>query len=111
MLNPYVKAVLAAIIAFLGGIAAGWDDSVLTTTEIVTAVGVGIAAMGAVWAAHKTIKWLVGGVLAGLSALAVAFQDDKLSLQEGITIVLAVLVSLYSIYATTATEASNAPPV
>lgn len=109
MLNPYTKAVIAALIAFLGALAAAFDDSVLTTTEILVAVGVGIAALGAVWAAHKTIKWIVSGVLAGIGSLGLALQDDKFSTQEIITVVLAVLVALYAVYQTANTPASSNP--
>jgi hypothetical protein len=109
MLNPYTKAILAAVIAFLGALAASFDDSVLTTTEYLTATGVGIAALGAVWAAHKTIKWLVSGLLAGLGSVGLALQDDKLSAQEAITIGLAVATALYAVYQTSNTSASNTP--
>jgi len=109
MFNPYVKAVLAAAIAFLAGLTAGWDDSVLTTTEIITAAGAGIAALAVVWAAHKTIKWLVSGLLTGMTALGVALQDNKFSLQEGITVGAAVLIALYAVYASANTPADSAP--
>jgi hypothetical protein len=109
LLNPYTKAILAALLAFLAAIATGWDDSVLTTTEIVTAVGVGIAALGAVWAANKNIKWIVSGVLAAIAALGVALQDDSISAQEWITIAVATLTALSAVYATPNTPASNKP--
>jgi hypothetical protein len=107
--NPYTKAILGALIVFLGSLAAAFDDSVLTTTEILTAVGVGIAALGAIWAAHKMIKWLVGGLLAGLGSVALALQDDKFSTQEVITCASAVAVALAAIYATANTQASSNP--
>ena len=109
MFNPYTKAILAALLAFLAAIATGWDDSVLTTTEIVTAIGVGIAALGAVWAASPNIKWIVSGVLAGIASLAVALQDDAVSLQEWVTIIVATLTALGAVYQTSNTEASNSP--
>jgi peptidoglycan/LPS O-acetylase OafA/YrhL len=109
MFNPYTKAILGAVLAFLAAISTAWDDSVLTTTEIVTAIGVGIAALGAIWAVRPELKWIVSGVLAGIAALAVALQDDSISAQEWITIVVATLTALGAIYATSNTEASNEP--
>lgn len=111
MFNPYTKAVLGAMLVFLSSMASAWDDSVLTTTEIITAVGAGLAALGVVWAAHKTVKWLWGGALAGVSALAIALQDDKISAQEWVTIAVGVLGTLTLIYATPNTIASNMPEV
>lgn len=115
MFNPYVKAIIGAIVVFLGSLATAIDDhNHITHSELIIAIGLAIAALGAIWAAHKTIKWLVGGGLAGLSALAVALQDDKLSLQEGITIASAVAVALGAIYVSTNTASSTpigpAPP-
>lgn len=109
MYNPYTKAILSGVLAFLAAIATSWDDSLLTTTEIVTSIGIGIAAIMAVWAAPKNIKWIVSGILAGISALAIALEDDALSTQEVVTIVVAVLTSLVAIYATPNTAPSNAP--
>lgn len=109
MFNPYTKAILAAALAFFGAMASAWDDSILTTTEIVTAVGVGIAALMAVWAAPHAVKWLVSGLLAGLASLAVALQDDKISTQEWITIVGATLAALYAVYQTSNTAPSTVP--
>lgn len=109
MFNPYTKAILAAALALLGGLATGWDDSVLTTTEIVTAAGLGFAALAVVWATNPVAKWLSSGVIAVLGALAIALQDDALSAQEWITIAVAGLGALYLVYQTSNTEASNAP--
>src|SRR4029077_4077421 len=109
MYNPYTKAILSGVLAFLAAIATSWDDSVLTTTEIVTSVGVGIAAIMAVWAAPINVKWIVSGALAGISALAIALQDDAVSLQEWVTIIVAALTALAAVYQTSNTEASNAP--
>lgn len=109
MLNPYTKAILAAMTAFFGAMATAWDDSILTTTEIVAAVGVGIAALMAVWAAPYLVKWLVSGLLAGLGAVGVALQDSAISWQEWITIVGVVLAALYAVYQTPNTVTSNAP--
>lgn len=109
MLNPYTKAVMGALLAFLAAISTAWDDSVLTTTEIVTAIGVAIAALGAVWAVNANLKWIVSGVLAALAALAVALQDDAVSAQEWITIVIATLTALGAVYTIDNTVASNLP--
>lgn len=109
MFNPYTKAILAAAIALFGGLATGWDDSVLTTSEIVIAVGLAATALTVVWAFSKTIKWLWSGVIAGLGALAIALQDDAISAQEWITIAGATLGALYLVYQTANTPASNSP--
>ena len=109
MYNPYTKAILGAVLAFLAAIATGWDDSVLTTTEIVTAVGIAIAALGAIWAVNKNLKWIVSGILAGIASLAVALQDDAVSAQEWITIAVATLTALGAVYQIENTNASNAP--
>lgn len=109
MYNPYTKAILGAILAFLAAIATGWDDSVLTTTEIVTSVGVAIAALGAIWAVNKNLKWIVSGVLAAIASLAIALQDDAVSAQEWITIGVATLTALVAVYSIENTDASNDP--
>jgi intracellular septation protein A len=109
LFNPYTKAIIAALVAFLGSLASAFDDSIITTSEILVAVGIGIAALGAVWAAHKTIKWLISGVLAGFGSLSLALQDDRFSAQEIITVGLAVLIALTAVYETANTEASSQP--
>jgi Na+-transporting NADH:ubiquinone oxidoreductase subunit NqrE len=111
LFNPYTKAILSAMLAFLTALATSWDDSELTTTEITTAIGIGIAALMAVWAAPVQIKWLVSGLLAGISALAVALGDDAISAQEWITIIVATLGALAIVYQTPNTFVSNAPAV
>jgi hypothetical protein len=111
MLNPYTKAILAGVIAFLTSLATGWDDSHLSTSEIVTSIGIGIAAIMAVWAAPLNVKWIVSGVMAGLAALAIALGDDAVSLQEWITIITATLTALYVPYQISNSLASNAPAV
>lgn len=103
MFNPYVKAVLAAIIAVAGALGAGYDDSILTTSEIVLAVGAGVVALGAVWAT-STGKAFVSAAVAGLASVGVSLQDDKLSAQEVTTIIIATVTALGAVYA-----ATNAP--
>ena len=109
MFNPYTKAIIGALLAFLGALATGWDDSVLTTSEIVTAIGAGIAALGLIWAANKNIKRIVSGILAGVASLAVALEDDAISAQEWITIAVVTLTALAAVYQTPNTPASNEP--
>jgi hypothetical protein len=111
MYNPYTKAILAAALAGLGSIATAWDDSRLSHTEVVTAIGVTLGALAFVWAAHLTIKWIVSGLLAGIGSLAVAVSDDKISAQEWITLAVAVVTALYAVYATPNTLRSSAPAV
>lgn len=105
MFNPYTKAILSAALVFLAGLVTAFDDSVLTTTEILTAVGAGLAALAVVWAAHKTVKWLWSAGLAGLTSVGVALQDDRVSAQEWVTIAVAVVGSLVLVY-----QASNTKP-
>jgi hypothetical protein len=109
LFNPYTKAILGAVIVLLSGLVAGWDDSVLTTTEIFTAFGAAIAALGAIWATSPTIKWAVSGLLAGIAALGVSLEDNAFSAQEVISVIGSVLIALYAVYATPNTEVSNAP--
>lgn len=109
MLNPYTKAILAAALAVLAALASGFDDSHLTTTEIVVAVVAGLSALAIVWASHPMLKWLWSGLIAGGTALGVALSDDSISAQEWITIITATVVALFAIYQTANTVASNAP--
>jgi hypothetical protein len=109
MFNPYTKAILAAAIALLGGLATGFDDNVLTTSEIFVAAGAGLGALAIVWAGHKTVKWLWSGLLAGVASVGVALQDNAISAQEWVTIGLAVGGALYLVYQTANTPANNNP--
>lgn len=109
MFNPYTKAILGAVVVFLSAIASAWDDSVLTTTEIITAVGLGIAALGLIWGLNPTLKWIMSGVLAGVSALAIALQDDAISAQEWVTIGIAVFGALAVVKQVSNTQPSSAP--
>jgi hypothetical protein len=109
MFNPYTKAILAAALALLGGLASGWDDSVLTTTEIATAATLAFGALAAVWATKPVLKWLSSGVIAGAGALAIALQDDAISAQEWITIGSVTVGALYLVYQTANTKASSEP--
>lgn len=111
MFNPYTKAVLGAMLVMMATLANAVEDgSQLTTSEIITAVGVGIAALGGVWAAHKAVKWLVSGLLAFLGALATAIEDGHgVSTQEWLTLAVATLTALTAIYVTPNTTASNKP--
>ena len=108
MFNPYVKAVLAAAIALIGGLATGFDDSVLTTSEIIVAIVAAMAALALVWA-NPVFKWLWGGAIAFVTALGIALQDDAVSAQEWVTIAGATLGALYLVYAVKNTEASSKP--
>jgi len=107
MLNPYVKAVIAAIIALAGALGTGYDDSVLTTSEIFVAIAAGVVALGAVWATPIG-KAVVGAVVTGIATLGVALSDDKLSAQEVTTVIVAVLTALSGIY--TLKNTSNGSP-
>jgi hypothetical protein len=109
MFNPYTKAILAAAIAIAGGFATGWDDSVLTTSEIVIAIVAGLTALAVVWASHPVVKWLWSAAIAGATAVGVALQDDAISAQEWVTIALATLTALYLVYQTPNTPANNHP--
>ena len=112
MLNPYTKAVLAAMLVLITSLITGVEDgSSLTTSEIVIAVVGSIAALGAVWATHHTIKWLVSGLTAGLTSFATAIQDGGISTQEYLVIAGAALTALVAVYSTSNTSASNAPRV
>lgn len=48
-LSPYAKAIVAAIVAGVGGIATGYADEALTTGEIWAAIALGLATGGAVF--------------------------------------------------------------
>jgi hypothetical protein len=98
-LDRSAKAIIAGAIAFASALASGYDDSLLTSSEKVAAVGAGIIALAGVWAfPNKYVKAGIAAVVAGLAALGVALQDDSVSAQEWITIILAVLVALYAVY-------------
>ena len=51
----------------------------------------------------------MSGLLAAIASLAVALQDDAISAQEWITIIVATLTALGAVYTVANTEASNAP--
>ncbi len=110
MLNPYAKAVILAILALATAIGTGWDDSVLTTSEIVLAVSAGVIAGFGSWVvSHPLIKTAVGAVTAGLAALAVGLEDSALSAQEWTTLIVAVVGTLAAGLSIQNTRASNAP--
>jgi hypothetical protein len=51
----YAKAVVGALVAFLGGIAMGLDDGTITAQEWVYAAIAGLTALGAVWAVRNEV--------------------------------------------------------
>lgn len=97
MFNPYVKALLTAASILLAGLFSAYDDSVLTTSEIIGSVVVALAGMTIVFSS-ATFKWLWGAGIAGVTALGIALQDDMISAQEWITIVGAFFGSLILVY-------------
>lgn len=113
MFNPYTKAILGAMLILLGSLASAVEDGTrLTTSEIITAIVLAIGGLGAIWAAHLTVKWLVGGLVAFGSSIAVAMQDGTgVSTQEWLVAGVATLTALTAIYATSNTVASNSPSV
>lgn len=101
MFNPYVKAVIAMLLAVAATLGTAWDDSLLTTTEIVTAVAAGFIAFTGVWAfKNPQVKAGIAAVVAGLASLGLALEDDKLSAQEITTIIVATLTALMVVYKT-----------
>lgn len=113
MFNPYVKAIILAVLAAFGVLATSVDDGAISTSEVVLAVAAFVGGLGVVWAANKTIKWLVGAAVTGLTSLGAALLEGGVSLQEGITIAVAVVTALAAVYkSTNAPEpASNPRPV
>lgn len=112
MLNPYTKAILSAMLVLITALITGVEDgSSLTTSEIVIAVVGAIGSLGAVWATHYAIKWLVSGVSAGLVSFATAIQDGGISTQEYLVIFGAALTALVAVYSTSNTQPSTAPRV
>lgn len=108
MFNPYVKAVLAMLAAVAGSLAAGYDDSVLTTTEIVITISAGFVAFTGVWAfTSAAAKAGVAAVVSGLASLGVSLADNKLSAQEVTTLAVVVLGSLTAVY--TVPNSDSAP--
>jgi hypothetical protein len=94
-----VKSLLAGAIALAGALASGWDDSHLTHGEIALAIGAAIVAWAGAYAlANVWAKAVVSAAVAGLATFATASADDRISAQEWITIVLAVLTALYAVY-------------
>ncbi len=47
---PYLKAVVAALVAFLGGLVEGLAEGGLSASEWLVAAIAGLTALGAVWA-------------------------------------------------------------
>ena len=98
-LDRSAKAIIAGAIAMASTIASSYDDSILTSSEKALAVGAGLTALAGVWAfSNEWVKAGIAAVVAGLASLAVALQDDAVSAQEWVTIILAVLVALYAVY-------------
>lgn len=104
MFNPYVKAILLAALAGFGVLATSVDDGAITASEVVIAIAAFIGGLATVWAANLTIKWVVSGLVAGLTSLGAALLEGGISLQEGITIGVVVITALAAVYKTT-----NAP--
>ena len=49
ILLPYLKAIVAGVVAFAGGMAVGYTDDTLTAAELWTTIGATATAVGAVW--------------------------------------------------------------
>lgn len=95
-----MKAVIVAAFALAGALGSAYDDSILTTSEIVLSVSVAFVAFTGVFAlTNVTLKTLVGTVVVALGAFATSLNDDQISAQEWTTIAVAVLGSLASVYA------------
>ena len=98
-LDRSAKAIIAGAIAMASTLASGYDDSVLTSSEKALAIGAGLTALAGVWAfSNLYAKAGIAAAVAGLAALATALQDDAVSAQEWITVILAVLVAFYAVY-------------
>jgi hypothetical protein len=99
MFNPFVKAVLAMLAGVAGALGAGYDDSVLTTTEVVIAISAGFVGFTGVWAfTSAAAKAGIAAVVAGLATLGPSLADDKLSAQEVTTLAVIVLGALTAVY-------------
>lgn len=98
-LDRSAKAIIAGAIAAASAIASAYDDDILTGSEKALAVSAGLAALAGVWAFPNIwVKTGIAAIVAGLGALAVALQDEAVSAQEWVTIILAVLTALYAVY-------------
>lgn len=107
MFNPYVKAILAAVIALVASLSAAVEDGHVTHAESVVGVVAAITALSVVWAVgHPMIKWIMGAVIAGAAAFATAVLDDKVTYAEWITIAGAALAALSIAVTTNTTNAS-----
>jgi uncharacterized membrane protein len=108
--NPYIKAVIAVIAAVFGALAVGYDDSILTTSEIVIAVGAAFVAGWAAWAAKPVwAKAIAAASTAGLAQLAIALQDDMMSAQEVVTLGVVTVGALAAVYQIPNSRADNQP--
>jgi len=108
--NPYVKAILLAALAAFGVLATSVDDGAITASEVVIAVAAFVGGLATVWAANITVKWIVSGLVAGLTSLGAALLEGGVSLQEGITIGVVVVTALAAVYrSTNAPEPINNP--
>lgn len=109
MFNPYVKAVIAAVLAGLGSVATALDDNVLTTSDVVVAIGVFVGGFALVWAT-TTGKEVIGALVAGLGSLGTALLEGGVSLQEGVTIAVVALTALVGVSAVTNAPEPKANP-
>lgn len=110
MLNPYAKAIAVALLALATTLGTGYDDGVLTTTEIIIAISTAVVALGGVWVGSSPlVKTILATVVAGLGALGTGYIDDHLSTQEIITIVVALLGALLTVNLTNNTPPSSTP--
>jgi hypothetical protein len=106
MFNPYAKAIIVAAIALASGIYGGYDDGVLTASEVVISVSVAVTGLLVVWAvAHPMLKIIAGSVTAGAAALATGLEDNVLTVQEWLGIIVATLTALVAV-----SVVRNTPP-
>ena len=101
---PYLKAILAALIAAGTAVATGLEDNTLTTGEWITAALAVLGSGGVVWyiangAGAQYAKAVAGALTAGLTSLAVAVNDDLVTQQEWLTALVAAAVALGGVWA------------
>lgn len=108
------KAIMAAIIAVLGALVVGLDDSTLTAAEWISAVLAVLGSSGIVWYVAngpraKYAKAVVGGLTAGLTSLVVAVADSVITSTEWVTAASAAAVAVGAVWSVPNTQ--KAPPV
>lgn len=59
-LMPYLKALYGAALAFLGSLATGYSDNVMTTQEWITVAITTVTALGVIWGVPNAVKAIKG---------------------------------------------------